>query len=320
MTYRLLSKLAGFFAIIVLLGPLPRILAGDCSCPKPKVKISAIHSLTPATRVKVFFGGVEVPPDADPVAMERDQEYALTVTVDAPGGISANAVAVSATSVDITLTFPHCSIEYSRDSGVTWTRGTQTWITAISYGTPFSYNPTSILIRITSGSSDSATSSPAAGDAADPQCTGTVIHYDVPNLKPVQDPPGLSLEIPMGSVFTPDGYRSAGWLLNYGQVSSLFAAPSSLHYNSIAAVGSMVAQYDILNENSEIAEKHYIAPQGALRVRGWISSSGTIVAWAGALETLVEVYDLVCWALFSCTEPTGRVKSAHGPTYPHSFA
>ena len=164
-------------------------------------------------------------------------------------------------------------------------------ITVSDDGTTFSYDPATILIRITAAPSDSATGSPAPGDAANPQCTGSVYHYDVPTLSPVQAPPGLGLEIPMGSVFTPEGYCSAGLLLNYGQMSAVFAAPSSLHYSAIPAVGSMVTQYDILNKNSEITEKHYIAPQGALRVRGWISSSGSIVPWTGARETLVEVYD-----------------------------
>ena len=282
MTYHHASKLAGLFAIAALLGPLPRLEATDCSCPKPKVKISAIHSITPASAVKVFFDGVEVPPEAEPVEMERDREYALTITVTRVQNLSL------ACDQDVELTFPHCTIEYSRDEGSTWTRGTRSSITVSDDGTTFTYSPASILIRITSAASDSANGSPAAGDEANPQSTPPCYRYD---NGPVLMPPGLGLEIPIGSAFTPDGYRSAGWLFNYGQVSASFAAPSGLHYNGISQVSTLVLRHDVLNGSSGITEKQYIAPQGALRVCGWNSTSQSVIDWTGAAETLVEVYE-----------------------------
>jgi len=282
MTYRSTSKLAGLIAIAALLLPLPRLLATDCACPKPKVKISAIHTITPATYVKVFFGGVEVPPDAELVAMERDKEYALTVTLDPAVELQCY--------VNVDLTFSHCGIEYSRDNGSTWTKGIRTWIAVYDYGTPFTYYPTSILIRITASACDSAISCPAPGDEANPQSTPPAYTYDAQTSSPVQAPPGLGLEIPMGTALTPEGYRSAGLLVNYGPVSASSAAPSNLHYNAISAVSSMVLQHDVLNGSSEISEKHYVAPQGGLRVRGWDSANQSVVDWTGAQETLVEVY------------------------------
>ncbi|MEI6674935.1 MAG: hypothetical protein WCO57_07135, partial [Verrucomicrobiota bacterium] len=283
MTYRSTSKLAGLIAIATLLWPLPQLLATDCDCPKPKVKISAIHTLTPATGVNVLFGGVVVPPAAKPVAMERDKPYTLTVDLD-PAEINF------ACDADIDLTFPHCTIEYSRDSGSTWTRGSRTFITAYDMGSFFTYSPESILIQITAPPSDSAHSVPAPGDATDPQCTAPAYTYDTQTSTTIQSPPGLGLEIPMGTAFTPEGYRSAGLLVNYGPVSASSAAPSNLHYNAISAVSSMVLQHDVLNGSSEITEKHYDAPQGGLRVRGWDSANQSVVDWTGAQETLVEVY------------------------------
>ena len=109
MTHRSANTLAGIVAIAALLFPLPRLLATDCSCPKPKVKISAIHSITPSDAVKVFFDGTEIPPQADPVEMERDKEYTLTITVTRVQGISLGC------DPTVDLTFPHCTIEYSRD-------------------------------------------------------------------------------------------------------------------------------------------------------------------------------------------------------------
>ncbi|MEI6676301.1 MAG: hypothetical protein WCO57_14110, partial [Verrucomicrobiota bacterium] len=282
MTYRSTSKLAGLIAIATLLLPLPRLLATDCACPKPKVKITAIHTITPATYVKVFFGGVEVPPNAEPVAMERDKEYALTVTLDPAVELQCY--------VNVDLTFPYCGIEYSRDNGSTWTKGTRTWITVYDNGTSFTYTPASILIRITASASDSAMISPAPGDEANPQSTPPAYTYDVLNEIPVQTPPGLGLEIPIGTAFTPDGYRSAGVLASYGPVSASSVAPSNLLYNAISAVSSLVIQHNVLNGSSEISEKHYSAPQGAMRVRGWDSANQSEVDWTGALETLVEVY------------------------------
>jgi len=282
MTYRSTSKLAGLLAIAILLLPLPRLLATDCACPKPKVKITAIHTITPATYVKVFFGGVEVPPNAEPVAMERDKEYALTVTLDPAVELQCY--------VKVDLTFPYCGIEYSKDNGSTWTKGTRTWIAVYDYGTAFTYYPTSILIRITAAASDSATSSPAPGDEANPQSTPPGYTYDAQTSSPVQTPPGLGLEIPMGTTLRPEGYRSAGMLATYGPVSGSSAAPSNLHYNAISAVSSIDVEYLVLNGN-DIEEKHYVTPQGVLRVRGWDSTNKSKAYWTGAAETLVEVYE-----------------------------
>ena len=286
MTYRSTSKLAGLIAIATLLWPLPKLLATDCDCPKPKVKISAIHTLTPATGVNVLFGGVVVPPAAKPVAMERDKPYTLTVDLD-PAEINF------ACDANIDLTFPHCTIEYSRDSGSTWKRGSRTFITAYDMGSSFTYSPASILIQITAPPSDSAHSVPAPGDATDPQCTAPAYTYDTQTSTTIQSPPGLGLEIPMGTALTPEGYRSAGLLVNYGPVSATSAAPSNLHYNAIAAVSSIVVEHHVLDGTS-ITEKHFIAPQGVLRVCGWSSTSG-VVSLASASETLVEVYDLAAY-------------------------
>jgi hypothetical protein len=293
-TYRSASKLASLVVFAVLLLPLPRLQAQwgpwwpwwsyayqtDCACPKPKVEITAIHTITPADAIRVSLGGVVVAPDAAPVAMERDKEYALTVTLD--------PAVILQSCVNVDLTFPYCGAEYSRDNGSTWTKGTRTWITVSDEGTQFTYSPASILIRITSSASDSAMSFPAPGDQANLQSTPPAYTY---TNTPVQTPPGLGLEIPMGSALTPEGYRLAGVLVSYGPVSASSVVPSNLHYNAIAAVSASVFQYNILNKLSAISEKHYSAPQGTLRVRGWVSSSQSVVAWEGALETLVEVYD-----------------------------
>jgi len=281
MTYRSASKLAGLLAIAVFLWLSPRLLATDCSCPKPKVKILALHTLTDASGVKVFFGDVEVPPDAEPVSMEKDTQYTLTVTID-PEETEFECGA------SISLTFPHCAIEYSRDSGTTWIRGSRTYISAFDMQSSISPNQASILIRITASASDSAMSSPAPGDEADPQSTPPSYTHGSP---PVLAPPGLGLEIPMGTVLTPEGYRSAGVLVSYGPVSASSAAPSNLHYNAISAVSSIDVEYLVLNGN-DIEEKHYVTPQGMLRVRGWNSTTQSAADWTGAAETLVEVYEL----------------------------
>jgi hypothetical protein len=164
MTYRSTSKLAGLIAIAALLWPLPRLLATDCACPKPKVKISAIHTITPTDAIEVSLGGAVVAPNAEPVAMERDREYALAITVTRKSGFSIGC------NPAVNLTFPHCGIEYSRDSGSTWTKGTRTLITVYGSGNNFSYDPlVPILLQITAPPSDSANSVPAPGDEANPQ-------------------------------------------------------------------------------------------------------------------------------------------------------
>ena len=283
MTYRSTSKLAGLIAIAALLLPLPRLLATDCACPKPKVKISAIHTITPTDAIEVSLGGAVVAPNAEPVAMERDKEYTLAITVTRKSGFSIGC------NPAVNLTFPYCGIEYSRDNGSTWTKGTRTWITVYDNETSFTYTPASILIRITASASDSAMSSPALGDEANPQSTPPAYSYDGTDT-PVQTPPGLGLEIPMGTVLTPEGYRSAGVLANYGTLSHASAAPSNLHYNAISALSSMDVEYAVVNGN-DIEEKHYVTAQGVVRVRGWDSTNQSKPDWSSAPETLVEVYE-----------------------------
>nr|MCU0782312.1 hypothetical protein [Akkermansiaceae bacterium] len=279
----LVSALA---AVIVMFWPSPQLLANDCACPKPKVKITAIHSITAesGTPVKVFFGGKEVPPEAEPVAMERDKEYALTITLN-PAGSNFNC------SANVDLTFPHCTIEYSRDNGTTWIRGSRTFITAYDNQGVIAYDPPSILLRITAPPSDSAADTPAPGSAATPQTTPPAYSYGGSSQPAVPTPPGLGLEIPLGAALMPEGYRSAGLLVNYGPADASFAAPANLHFNAISGLESQVTEYDIVDGSNEVIEKHIAAPQAALRVSGWNPATQPPVSWTDATETLVEVFD-----------------------------
>jgi RHS repeat-associated protein len=306
MNYRSASKSAALVVAAVLLLPLSRILAEDnCSCAKPEVRISAIHTITPATAVKVFFGekdgaAAEVPPDAEPVEMERDKEYKLSVTLG--GQSSVNCVAV------VDLTFPLCGMEYSMDYGDTWIKGTRAGIILNNSHVPFVYTPEYLLIRITEPCADEENDGSDPGDEANVESTGPSYTYDGASSSKELKPPGIGMEIPMGSIHTPKGYKSAGLLVNYAPLGSSFAATANLKYNGIFGAGTPDFPHIVLNESSAIAEKHYVVPQGVIRVRGWDSATQSVVDWNNAEETLVEVYEREAYVNFNFGENT-----------PHSF-
>ena len=109
MTRRFVHPLALLFTFSILMFPLSRLQAADCGCPKPKVKITEISYADPEV-VKVFFDDEEVKPTDDPVEMERDKEYKLTIKDVDPDAAHQCQPAE--------LKFPHCTIEYSTDGGV----------------------------------------------------------------------------------------------------------------------------------------------------------------------------------------------------------
>ena len=173
------------------------------------------------------------------------------------------------------------------------------------------YSPESVLIRIAKAASDGGGGSSgdgAIGGDSNTQSSASEYSFDNQSNSPVLTPPGVGVEIPMGSAMTPEGYRSAGILSTFGPAQASSAAPAALSFDHIPEVSSKVSEYDFLNASGAVSEKHYIVPQGVFRVRGWNSSTQSAVDWTGATETLVEVYDLANYNLV-----------AHTFTVPHSY-
>ena len=172
------------------------------------------------------------------------------------------------------------------------------------------YSPEYVYVRIPKGGpSDDSKSNGSPGDEANSGSSAPEFTYDAQSGEPVLVPPGMGVEIPMGSAMTPEGYRSAGLLVNYSPVQSSSAATAAMHWNHGPEVASSVSEYVMQDGQGLTIEKHDIVPQAVFRIRGWDSTSRTPVAWAGAQETMVEVYD-----------PADYVGSSHTFTgQPHSY-
>ena len=263
--------------------------AGDCGCPKPKVKITSGQGPNPV--FKVFFNGNEVADNAPPVEVEKDKNHKLTIKVI--GDRQPSPGEPTLCSPGVIINFPHCTIEYSIDNGAHWTQGTSKYMGVVGHVDQevIVYRPESVLLRITKAPSDDANgSSEAPGGGSNGQSSPPGYQSGGLSGPPVLTPPGMSMEIPMGAASTPEGFRSAGLLARYGPVTAGSASPSNLRYNSIPEVSSAVSQHTVRNNQNLATEQHFIVPQGVLRVRGWSSATQSAVDWQGAQETLVEVY------------------------------
>jgi RHS repeat-associated protein len=305
---QILACLATLSALLI---SSPRLLAVDCNCPKPMVTISAIPPGDPV--LGIILKKKHVDPNAVPSTDPSDdgfeeitsgeeqeliREQVYQLKIEATGDISIDGC-------DVKLTFPHCQMQWRPvkegeeskfDSGteaiihVSRPKPDYSTYDPINPAGVIKYSPQIIEIRVSNAPEDSQSGSGSSpGSDANAATSPAVYDYNSATNSPVLSPPGIGLEIPMGSAKTPEGYRSAGLLVNYGPVSSGFAAPTSLAYTGIAEVGSMVSEH-LVQSGGVTAEKHYSVPQGVFRVRGWDSATQSPAAMHSAQETLVEVY------------------------------
>lgn len=261
------------------------VVATDCNCPKPEVEITASHPFeTDKLTLKVDGESVSNP---HKLKMERDRNppYRLSVVLAPEAEILCDA--------EVRLSFPHCTIEHRAAGSSQWEKGSQASI-FITETAPnvYQYQPEYVDIRITDPNSDDAKKSPEPGSETELSTEPASVEEDSEG-DPHVLPPGLGLEIPLGSAPSSEGgYRSAGRLSNYGALSTSFAAPSSFQLHAIEEVmtGSPAqVRQETITVNGQITEKQFIAPYAVLRLRGWDGSAA--VSFTGAQQSLVEVYE-----------------------------
>jgi RHS repeat-associated protein len=283
-------------------------LCGDCNCAKPSVKFTVIHSLVPSNGVKYTINDQEFESGTE-YALERDKEYTLSIKVDS--GVNVNC------DTTVYVQFPHCTIEQKASGASTFEKGgLAKFFLDCDEGNPtapFVLTPSSYKIKISAQKSDDAKGTPSPGSEVTPTTTPPSMGPpDVGTGGPVAQPAGLSLEIPLGAAKGSDGsYHSAGLIVNYGGVSTEFAAPSKFSFNSLPEVSTgtlpPVSQTTVIDGSSQITEKHFIGPDAVIRLRGWDGSAA--ISYTGATQSLLEVYDP--------SQYNGTTKAFSGT--PHSY-
>ena len=250
-------------AILSLPGFAP---AAECNCATNTAKIEALHGIPSPGSVALIIGGEPKPNPAN-FPMEYGKEYTLVVVV------TENAPEIC--DHDIYLSLELCGIEWCAAGSSEWKKGMPVIrYTDATSSLPVDYEPDYIKIRVTDPASDDKSQSPSPGGEATLNRSAPSMAPNPLGGSPVLDPGQAGLEIPLGAAVGSDGmFRSAGRLVNHGGISGSFAAPSSFAFNFISEVAAVVDEETVLNGSSQITEKHFIAPDAVLRLRGWDGSA-----------------------------------------------